>query len=117
MPPETRSAKQRQSPEETPDIAPPRTLTSEEAEKDYQIQLALLREQTQAYHDEQRQSRNSTAKETPDSIPPYTFASEEAEQDYQIQLALLREQTQAYHDKQKQSRNSTAKDKTRPAPS
>jgi hypothetical protein len=58
---ETKSAKQRQSPEETPDIVPPRTLTAEEAEKDYQKQLALLREQTKAYHDEQRQLRNSTA--------------------------------------------------------
>ena len=32
--------------EETPDIIPDRTLTAEEAEQDYQKQLAMLRQQT-----------------------------------------------------------------------
>ena len=44
--------------EETPDIIPDRTLTAEEAEQDYQKQLALLAEQ-EAELDAQKRSGDS----------------------------------------------------------
>jgi hypothetical protein len=42
------------SPEETPDIIPPRQLTSKEAEEDYQKQLAMLAQQNKAYRQGQK---------------------------------------------------------------
>jgi hypothetical protein len=42
--------------EETPDIMPDRTLTAEEAEQDYQRQLALLAEQETECNNDRRSS-------------------------------------------------------------
>ena len=42
--------------EETPDIMPDRTLTAEEAEQDYQRQLALLAEQEAEFNNDGRSS-------------------------------------------------------------
>jgi hypothetical protein len=50
--------------EETPDIMPDRTLTAEEAEQDYQKQLALLAEQETEYNDQRSSGSQSAADET-----------------------------------------------------
>ncbi|KAI6758481.1 hypothetical protein HG530_010721 [Fusarium avenaceum] len=42
------------SPEETPDVIPPRQLTSKEAEEDYQKQLAMLAQQNKEHHQGQK---------------------------------------------------------------
>lgn len=43
--------------EETPDIMPERILSPEEAEADYQAQLALLRQQTAEYEASQQAAK------------------------------------------------------------
>lgn len=79
------------SPEETPDIIPPRELTAEEADQDYQKQLALLAEQN-ADRSAQEACHSSTTEETPDIMPSRVLSPEEADADYKKQLALLDEQ-------------------------
>jgi hypothetical protein len=61
----SKTDKTRKSPSsvETPDIAPSRPLTSEEAEEDYQKQLAMLAQQEKEYRQAQegRLSANKNA--------------------------------------------------------
>ncbi|QPG95357.1 hypothetical protein C2857_000260 [Epichloe festucae Fl1] len=51
------SSRREMSDEETPDIMPDRTLSPEEAEADYQAQLALLRQQTAEYEASQQAAK------------------------------------------------------------
>ncbi|KAK2593436.1 hypothetical protein QQS21_008853 [Conoideocrella luteorostrata] len=103
--PEANQATQRDggrspSPEETPDIVPSRLLSAEEAEQDYQKQLALLAEQEAAYR-AQTASGSNNPEETPDIMPSKTLSREEAEADYQKQLALLEQRNRERFERQK----------------
>lgn len=95
------------SPEETPDIIPSHVLSGEEAEEDYQKQLALLAEQEAAYQ-AQKAGRSPSPEETADIMPDRILSPEEAEADYQKQLALLRQQNAEY-DKNQGSTEEDAK--------
>ncbi|KAF4428772.1 camp-dependent kinase pathway [Fusarium acutatum] len=59
-------AKHAADPEETPDIVPVRPLTGNEAEEDYQKQLALLEQQNKIRLEKARewQSSNSSTQNT-----------------------------------------------------
>jgi hypothetical protein len=54
MTPKTDKTRRSLSPEETPDIIPPRQLTCKEAEEDYQKQLAMLAQQNKEYRQGQK---------------------------------------------------------------
>lgn len=59
----TNKARKSPRPEDTPDIAPSRPLTSEEAEEDYRKQLAMLAQQEKEHRQAQegRVSANEKA--------------------------------------------------------